>query len=323
MAILESTDLLIQDALFRAGEVSGASEWDEKALHYINREYRALCAGASEFLPEYITDWWWMRGNGILSIQPIYDAGLIEVTQNSPAITFTDAPSISVTGWYFKTEDHPDVFVISSHTAGQATATLDMAYTGPGGDLKFQTAKLMYDLGVSVQAIMSPIRSFRDNPHIIGLPPERMDILYPIGRTPLAGTPQAFSLENENIIRFSHGGRTDGMSMRMEFRFRPAVSDLANSSSSIPLIPLQFRHVLSDMVLVYLYMDKNDDRMAAIGTSVRSALGAMVRENKRRHIKMDNRFGKILPRTASRRQRDWSGAGGYSSSDGDIEVLTP
>lgn len=296
MAVLETSEQLLQDALFRAGEVPGASEWDAKAIDYLNREYRAVCAGASEFLPEYVADWWWMRANGLLTILPTYSLGTITVSQGSPSINFDTAPVDSLAGYYISVDVHPDVFVISSHTAGLGPAMLDMGFTGLSGTYAFRAAKLTYNLGANVSALLSPIKNFRENPGIIGLAPERMDTIYPLSHNSLSGVPAAFSLENEQTIRFSHGGRTDGMSMRMEYRYRPSVVDLTNSPASIPLVPLQFRHILSDMVLVYLYMDKNDDRMVAIGTSVRSALGGMVKENKRRMVKMDLNVGKIMPR---------------------------
>jgi len=330
MAILENTQQLVQDALFRAGEVPGASEWDSKALDYINREYRALCSGASEFLPEYVNDWWWMRSSGILTILPTFQSGTVDVTQDSTSITFSIAPSValSLEGYFFRVNDHPDVFKIASHVAGATSATLDSPFTGLGNDAAgFQAAKLTYSLDSSVSALMSPIKSYRDNHQILGLAPERMDALFPLGRYQMTGVPQAFSLEDERTIRFSHGGLNDGMSMRMEYRYRPAVVDLENTALSVPLVPLQFRHVLSDMALVYLYTDKNDDRLVTIGTSVRSTLGAMTRDNKRRHLKIDQRFAQISPRARSNSRGDfyasYSGTTGGVGGSGDIDVLVP
>lgn len=295
MAVLADTQALINDAMFRAGEIPGASEWDAKALDYINREHRALCSGAHEFLPEYISDWWWMRARGVLTLNPVI-TGTVDVVQNSPAITFSIAPSISLQGRRFKVDDNGDQFQILAHTAAATGATLDSPYNGPTVvGTAYRAMQLEYPLAASVQALLSPISSFRDNPQIMGLSPERMDQLFPMGGV-TSGVPMAFSLENPQLIRFSHGGRTDGTSMRMEYVYRPDVVDLVNSPSSIPLVPLQYRHVLSDMTCVYLMFDKNDDRATAIGTSARSTLGAMAKENTRRLTKMDHYVGRIFPR---------------------------
>lgn len=300
MSVLSDTQSLVDDALFRAGEVPGASEWDAKALEYINREYRALCSGACEFLPEYISDWWWMRDRGVLTLLPTYEVGSVSVTQNSTSIVFTPAPTIDLTGRRFKIDNHGDQFQIATHSTGITVATLDSPFTGDTNVAAgFRALKVEYALDSSVQALLSPVASFAENPQIMGLTPERMDNLFPLGSCQ-AGVPQAFCLENEQLIRFSHGGRTDGRSMRMEYNFRPAVSDLLYTST--PLVPLQYRHILADMTLVYLMFDKNDDRATAIGTSVRSTLGAMAKENSRRMIKMDQNSGKILPRASNTRR---------------------
>lgn len=296
MPVLDSAQLLIHDALFRAGEVPGASEWDAKAVEYLNREYRALCSGACEFLPEFITDWWWMRANGILTINPVI-TGLADVTQDSDVVTLSVPVTPSIEGRRFIIDNHSDNFIIAVHTAGNTAVTLDSPYTGPTGTLMAYTAmQTTYQLSASVDHLLSPIASFRDNPQIYGLTPERMDQLFPTSDL-RAGIPTAFCLENEQTIRFSSGGRTDGVSMRMEYRYRPVVTDLVNSLSSYPLVPLQYRHVLADMVLVYLYLDKNDDRGTFIGTSVRSQLGAMAASNRRRLVKIDQHVGFIHPRS--------------------------
>lgn len=302
MAVLADTQALINDALFRVGEIPGASEWDAKAIDYINREHRALCSGAHEFLPEYINDWWWMRARGVLTLNPVYTTGTVSVVQNSSAIVFNSAPLTSLAGRRFKIENHGDQFNIAAHTAGNINATLDSPFTGNSNSAaSFRAMQLEYTLSASVQALLSPVASFAENPQIMGLTPERMDELFPLVHC-MPGVPMAFCLENEQLIRFSHGGRTDGRSMRMEYNYRPAVADLTNSALSIPLVPLQYRHVLSDMVCVYLFIDKNDDRATAIGTSVRSSLGAMAKENSRRVVKMDQNAGKIMPRGSNQRR---------------------
>lgn len=303
MAVLESALDLINDALFRVGEIPGASEWDAKAIDYINREHRALCSGAHEFLPEYINDWWWMRARGVLTILPTYSVGTVSVVQDSLFINFDTPPlGVSLQGRRFKVENHGDQFQIAAHNADEFIATLDSPFTGDTNPAAiYMTMQLEYALNSSVQALLSPVASFTENPNIMGLTPERMDTLFPMSPS-RSGVPQAFCLENDQLIRFSHGGRTDGRSMRFEYNYRPAVIDLIYSGNSLPLVPLQYRHVLADMICVYLFIDKNDDRATAIGTSVRSSLGAMAKENTRRLIKIDQFAGQILPRSTNQRR---------------------
>lgn len=293
---------IVSDILFRAGEIAGTSEWDTKAVDYLNRVYKALCAGSSEFLPEFVEDWWWMRARGNLILDPVITDGTVAVTNGFNAITFSVPPGVDVNLWRFRVKGHPDVFTIASIAGG--SATIDTVYTGPTDTAaEYELMHVDYDLSASVQAIISPIISFRENPQLFGTTSERMDFLFPLQRLS-AGVPKAFALVDDQRVRFSHGGLTDGTSMRMEYRYRPVATDLANTSSSIPLVPEQYRHLLSDMALVYVYTDKNDDRLASVGTAARMGLTAMVRENRRRLTKIDQFSGAIVTRQGQARHNE-------------------
>ncbi len=294
----ENTHLIKEDVLFRGGESKASSDYASQVVDYINRVYRTLCTGASEFLPEYVEDWWWMRSRGTLTLLPA-QTGNAAVTQDSTAITFAVAPAQSVAGYKFKVDDHPEVFEISSHTAAATAATLDSPYTGPtNSGASYRLMKLKYTLDSSVAAILGPMIGYRNNPRIYGIEPERMDELYPTALlTP--GVPRAFALDDLQIVRFSHGGLTNGQSMRVEYRFRSVVTTLTDDTSSIPLVPLEWRHLLADMALTYLLLDKNDDRSNAVALSARTGLAAMLKENRRKLAKMGGEsLGRIYPRQA-------------------------
>lgn len=294
--VYANTRELKLDVLFRAGENATTSEYPAAVVDYLNRTYRSLCSGASEFLPEYVEDWWWLRGHDVLTLLPAITAGFITVTQNSAAITFSVAPTASVVGYRFRVIGHPEVFEIATHIAAATAATLDSVYTGPtGAGMSYQLMKVTYPLSVSVAAITGPMVGYRNSPKIIGLSPERMDVLWPLPEL-TTGTPQAFSLETEQLVRFSHGGRTDGQSQRIEYRFRPVVADLTDDISSVPLLPLAWRHILADMALTHVLLTKNDDRSNAIALAARTALAGMLKENRRRIPKMDSSAGHIFPR---------------------------
>lgn len=295
MPYINSNDL-VTDILFRAGEVPGASDWNARAIDYLNRNYFLLCAGASEYLPENVEDWWWMRASGILTLLPIYDAGTVAVTTGDANITLSVAPTISLQGYRFRVDNWTEEYVILSHTAFTTTAVLDSTYNGDtSAATTYEAYKTTYQLDAAVSAIMSPIISFREGVQISGMQPERMDEIWPVSRL-RGGVPRAFALENEQQIRFSHGGLTENRSMRMEYRYRPVVAPLTNDVGSIPLVPIQYRPLLSEMALVQLYSDKNDDRINVAASAAKAGLAAMVKENKRRLTKMDKLSGAILPR---------------------------
>lgn len=296
MGILSNTRELKEDVLFRASEAITGSKFDAQVVKYLNRVYRTIATGASEFLPEYVEDWWWLRGSAAMNLDPVYSEGVIDVTNNSLDIVFDPAPADSMAGRRLVIDQAGDVPIIQGHSGGSVNATLDKPWTGATAvDSQFKLLKTIYNLDTAVQVIMAPMIGFRDVERITGLSPERMDELYPLARlTP--GFPQAFSLETETQVRFSHGGSADRQYFRVEYRYRPKIQDLTDSAMSIPLVPSQWMHLLADFALTYLLIDKNDDRSNAVALAARTGLGAMLKENRRRLAKMDALAGKIIPR---------------------------
>lgn len=303
MAVLDSARKLKNDMLWRAGEpLNGSSQWETKALDYLNRAYRALALGASEFLPEHVEDWWWMYSSSSLVLDPMYDTGSVTVTKGSAAITFSAVYAASVQGWFLRTGDNPDTFVIAAHTAGQATATLDTVYTGNSGSFNYKLMHARYTLPSNVSTLLSPMFVARDDMRINGLAPPRMDRLFPVSRM-VGGVPSYFALEDNRTVRFNAAGKTDGTYMRVDYSYKALVNDLTDSDSSIPLVPLEYRHLLSDMALSFLFVDKNDDR-SAIAQAARSGLMAMFRENRRKMKMIDDSMGRIYPRASDRFGRE-------------------
>lgn len=297
MGVLSNTKELKEDVLFRASEALTGSKFDAKVVHYLNRVYRTLATGASEFLPEYVEDWWWLRGKAAMNLDPVYSTGLVNVTQGSTTIIFTVAPAVSMAGRRLSISQQDPIPEIMGHTGGSATATLDAPWAGDTlSNQAFRLMHVTYTLDTAVQVLISPMISFSSQKErIIGMSPERMDELYPLARLS-PGVPQAFALENENQVRFSHGGSDQGNYMRVEYRYRPKISDLTDSTMSVPLVPSQWMHLLADMALTYILIDKNDDRSNAVALAARTGLGAMLKENRRRLAKMDALAGKIITR---------------------------
>lgn len=300
MPYISTRDLKL-DVLHRVSEGQNSTDYGEKAVDYLNRTYNTLCAGASEFLPEYVDDWWWLRRKAVLTLPPVKSVGTIAVIQDSASATLTNAPADSVVGYRLQIEGHSESYEILSHTAATTALTLDSPYTGlTSAASAYKLMKVTHQLDAEVQALISPMFGYRGESKIIGISPERMDEEFPIPRLQ-TGVPEAFALEDERTIRFSHGGRTDGQSMRVEYRYRPIVEPLVDSSNSIPLIPLHWRHILSDMAVTYIFLDKNDDRSNAIALAARTGLAGMLKENRRRLAKMGGgTLGLIRPRAGGR-----------------------
>lgn len=295
MALLTTRDLKT-DVLFRASESITGSGWDDKVVDYLNRVYGALALGSSEYLPEHVPDWWWMRSSAVLTLEPVNETGTVQVAQGDVNIAFSEQYISSRVGWKLKIDGHPDIFTIATHSPPSFNMQLDSPYTGESNSTAtYRLLKTTYALDDDVATLLSPMISYRGSTKIIGMAPERMDGLYPLSRLG-PGEPLAFALEDEGTVRFSHGGRTDGMSMRVEYRYKPVLTTLTDDVNSIPLVPVQYRHVLADMALVYVMVDKNDNRANSLITSSRSILTAMYNENKHRLSQMDDTLGWIFPR---------------------------
>lgn len=295
---LANTRELKEDVLFRASEPLTQSAWDGKTIDYLNRVYRTMAAGASEFLPEFVDDWWWMRRQGTLVLDPIYNSGLIGLIKGDVTALLSEPPPFSITGWRLRLLNHPDVFIVEEHVPSSPTVLLDIPYTGETNALsQYQAMHVEYTLDAEAQVLISPMIGFRRPLRINGLPPEKMDELYPLADL-RPGMPETFTVINENTVQFSHGGRDDGVSMRVEYRYRPVVDDLTDSVMSIPLVPAQWMHVLADMALVYVLLDKNDDRSNAVALGARTGLAAMLKESRRRNTKIDTSSAQVTPRPA-------------------------
>ena len=89
--------------------------------------------------------------------------------------------------------------------------------------------------------------------------------------------------------------------LAVDYRYRPTVTALADLTTSFPLVPLAWRHVLADMALVYLLLDKNDKRATDAATQTRLVTAAMFKENRRRLVKVDQLLAYIKPRLGTPR----------------------
>jgi len=85
-------------------------------------------------------DWWWLVKHTAQNTSPKIDAGTVDLTQNSTAVTFSTAPqqfsaNVSVAGFALLSPGNADdpnaVYRIATHTSGATAAVLDGAYTGP------------------------------------------------------------------------------------------------------------------------------------------------------------------------------------------------
>ncbi len=76
--------------------------------------------------------WDWLRKKVQLEHKPYYGSSVLTctVTPDSTTVTFSASIAISKTGHLFATDNYSEIYFISSHVAGTATATLSSPWTG-------------------------------------------------------------------------------------------------------------------------------------------------------------------------------------------------
>lgn len=283
--------------LRRAGETtSGNSKYEARALIYLNRAYRSLAQGGLEFDNKKVRDWWWLYTQANVILQPIRNTGTVSVTQNNTAATLSAVVNSDLDNYFFKVDGHADVFKVSAHTSGSAALTLDSVYTGDTNALATYTLwKLDYDLASDFSRLMTPFRRHQSTAdEVYGL-----DIREFQSQNPLSlmqtGSPDRFAFVDHNTVRFNAKGDADGDYIRLDYFYIKTVTDLTDSASEEPAVPLQYRHVLADLGLYFLLLDKDDPKVESILAQAKSGLKAMHMEQDSRAPKMGFP-GRILPR---------------------------
>ena len=293
-------------ALFNAGEATdGSSDLDSQADIYLNRVYREMYMGGQAFLSDINETWWWMKDEASLILDANITTGTVNVSNNSATAEFSSAPTPTidsdVTGWFFKVDDHPDIFRIDSITS--TTGTLDSVYTGDDDTAASYTLfKLDYDLSASAIKIIGPMTAYQSAVYsIYGMSLLQLDQEYPLGLV-TSGVPTRYAQVDEDTVRFNKwGSSTEGEIIRIDYDYLAFPTALADDSSE-PLVPLQYRHVLSDMITFYLLGDKNDTRQEIFGFQAKAGLKSMADENRARWAQV-GKPGQIFPRQRQTRQR--------------------
>jgi hypothetical protein len=283
MANLTTSTDILKDVLFRCGEATdGTSDFHDQALVTLNRAYREIWMGGQAFDPQINETWWWLKAESSIIMQPVYKTGTIAVTQNSASVTFSTAPSDSKTGWFFKVDDWSDVFKISSHTASSTSATLDTVYTGDtDATASFRVMKLEYDLPSDFLKMNGEMRQYQREPYSVPLEADRvMEDMHPLHKL-MSGAPDKYAFVDSDTIRFNTYGDEDGDYIRVDLNYLKKPSDLAEDTNE-PLIPSQYRHILSDFATMYLMIDLNDDRSGSAATIGKAGMRSMSIENRQK-----------------------------------------
>jgi len=305
MANYQYTSDLIADVLWRASELTdGTSDFtDAVVLRYMNRALQAIAMGGTEFDPHINEEWWWLRAEGSLILNPVVDTGTASVTNNNTSVTLSSAPAADMTGRFFKVDGFGDVFVISSHIAGNPTITLDTVYTGSTDTAAaFKIFQLDYSLPSDCLKVISPMQGFQklngfgsSDFEIHENSVKGMQREWPMSLV-RSGVPDQFAPIAESTIRFNRYGGTSSTELkRIDFDYLVRPATLTNDTNEECEIPLQYRYVLADATLLFILTDKDESKAGDAGLMARQGIRAMSSENRHR-MAQAGRAGSIQPR---------------------------
>ena len=85
--------------------------------------------------------------------------------------------------------------------------------------------------------------------------------------------------------------------MRVDADYLQKADALTDSDDEEPLVPHEFRRILSDAALMFLFADKMDDRAPNVAMLAKAGLIAMQKEHRRRTVKQGVKtYGRIQTR---------------------------
>lgn len=318
-AISFSTTDIKKSVLRHCGEVDdGTSFYDSngQVMDYLNKAHVAILGGGNEFDFELSKPWSWavVQNPSVLVLQPTYNGinsapiGLVNVTANSAAISFTVAPAISLKGYRLNILGRPDFMRIVNHVAGSVNATLDGPYADITGiNLSFQAILIDYQLSNPPNGILRLTQSMvlyqpqdlqgDEEFKMYFIDEQQLRRDYPLSRL-IAGVPNFFAITNKdaNGNYFITIEKAPVFPVRCEYKFIPIPSPLVDSSTNFPIIPVEHRDCLDFAASYFLCLDKNDDRAQMYFQLTQQKLKAMLKAEEKQKIQTSKTRGKLFAR---------------------------
>jgi hypothetical protein len=316
MSNYSNTQDILNDALNRAGELTdGSSVYQQSALAYINEIYTAIYAGGNEFEVELGVDWEWARNQYPMTmvLDPPYYGGPdfgtgVNTTYLSTTVTFTVPPAFSVQGWHLKVDQSAEYYRIVNHTAGSPQFTIDVPYTDNvtvGPDLAFQIMHLDYQLpATNIMRLIGPFNIYRtqddqgdDEGKIYFVKYNYFMKNYPFHNLfqnlPTRATELYRDVDGNVWVRFNG---FPYYSTKVELDWIPNPAVLTNDEDSIPVMPQQWRVILSYAATHFIMNDKSDSRAQTYYAMTKAKMNAMVTAYRKEKNFISKNRGRLIPR---------------------------
>lgn len=280
---------LKRGVLQRCGELAdGTSSYEASALKYINQLYFNIIAGSNEFELDLGDPWIWARAPQpiIITLQPPYNTGTVNLTQGSASCSFSVAPSTSMVNQFLHVTDqtNPEKYRITAHVASQTSFTIDGPYNGStNAAALFEILILCYPLAddKTLLRLVEPFTVYKmtfdedRNYQIYGLDPDSFSANYPLASI-VQGVPNRFTTFKDSLgMNYARFNEYASELTRVEVPYIPIPAELTDDDNSIPLIPREFRIALEYGATALLMLDKGDsrsDKFIALATQKLKAL---------------------------------------------------
>ena len=218
----------------------------------------------------------------ITTIAPI-TAGTVNVQNGSDAITFSSAPTPSVAGRKIKITGFDEFYRIATHTAGAAAAVLDAQFNGTTDAVaEYTVFQDEYPLDTDVRHIVGMFVA-QDGTRIVQKPEDWIHDNFPFPPDSV-WPPRFFARIGEQRIRFE--GYPD-RARRIEYSHTIIPPDLVTGVT--PLVPRNFRYVIADGGLFWLYIVRNDNRADPAGILFSGGREKLVEDDLRKRFEIRER----------------------------------
>jgi hypothetical protein len=189
--------------------------------------------------------WEWMSQNEEITTYEKIDTGTISVTADSVTITFSDAPTNSLTGYYVKLQGYPDIVKVSAHTALSTTATIEKAWCNTTvADVSFKAWRDFSPLSSTMKQIIQVTHDRKGTPldAVNGTKFTEMRARYPeYEGFPVLYNMGDFDSDGNRLVKWFPACFDDRVTLHIEGRQEATA---LSADGDEPLMPVEDRIVL-------------------------------------------------------------------------------
>lgn len=198
-------------------------------------------------------NWPFMGAHEIIQTVADITTGTVSINSGSTSLTFSSAPSVSVTDWFIKFSSGDSWYRISSHTAASTSATLTQAY-GESSNLSggtYTLRKLFYSTNTPLDSILDIKRTVNGYP-LSSASPKDADVFLPLYWDSGTIYKYIWSIpESDGDIRISFLYSPSSVE-NLQVRGIKRLSDLS-SDSDTSIIPGRWHPALVDRACGYAF----------------------------------------------------------------------